>query len=129
MTEVRPATTAPATRRFPAEFIWGSATASYQIEGAVHEDGRGASIWDTFSHTPGKTRDGDTGDVACDHYHHVPEDVATMADIGLRAYRFSIAWPRIVPTGSGAINQAGLDFYSRLVDTLLEHGLSPLATL
>ena len=107
------------TRSFPSDFVWGAATASYQIEGAVHEDGRGPSIWDTFSHTPGKTHNGDTGDVACDHYHRVPEDVALMAELGLRAYRFSVAWPRIVPTGSGAVNQAGIDFYSRLVDELL----------
>src|SRR5690242_6254897 len=106
-------------RSFPSAFVWGCATASYQIEGAVNEDGRGPSIWDTFSHTPGKTRDGDTGDVACDHYHRMPEDVALMGELGLHAYRFSIAWPRVIPTGSGAVNQAGLDFYSRLVDELL----------
>jgi beta-glucosidase len=117
------------TRSFPSEFLWGSATASYQIEGAVHEDGRGPSIWDTFSHTPGKTDQGDTGDIACDHYHRMPEDVALMADLGLRAYRFSIAWPRIVPTGSGQVNQAGLDFYARLVDELLTRGIAPVATL
>ena len=118
-----------ATRSFPPGFVWGTATASYQIEGAAHEDGRGQSIWDTFSHTPGKVVDGDTGDVACDHYHRMPEDVAMMAQLGLKAYRFSIAWPRIVPTGSGAVNQAGIDFYSRLVDELLQHGIEPLATL
>src|ERR1700759_5006681 len=117
------------SRSFPPGFVWGSATASYQIEGAVHEDGRGASIWDTFSHTPGKTLGGDTGDVACDHYHRMPQDVALMADLGLAAYRFSIAWPRIVPTGSGAVNQAGLDFYSRLVDELLARDIAPVATL
>ncbi|HEY2297591.1 MAG TPA: GH1 family beta-glucosidase [Jatrophihabitans sp.] len=117
------------SRSFPPGFVWGSATASYQIEGAVHEDGRGPSIWDTFSHTPGKTLDGDTGDVACDHYHRMPQDVALMADLGLAAYRFSIAWPRIVPTGSGAVNQAGIDFYSRLVDELLAKGIAPVATL
>jgi len=116
-------------RTFPSEFVWGCATASYQIEGAVNEDGRGPSIWDTFSHTPGKTRDGDTGDVACDHYHRMPEDVALMGDLGLHAYRFSIAWPRVIPTGSGTVNQAGLDFYSRLVDELLAKGISPVATL
>jgi beta-glucosidase len=118
-----------ATRSFPASFLWGSATASYQIEGAATEDGRGPSIWDTFSKTPGKVRDGDTGDVACDHYHRMPEDVAIMADLGLQAYRFSIAWPRVVPTGSGAVNRVGLDFYSRLVDELLARSISPLATL
>ena len=117
------------TRTFPTEFVWGCATASYQIEGAVTEDGRGPSIWDTFSHTPGKTRDGDTGDVACDHYHRMPEDVALMGELGLHAYRFSIAWSRVIPTGSGEVNQAGLDFYSRLVDELLAKGISPVATL
>ena len=116
-------------RTFPSTFVWGCATASYQIEGAVQEDGRGPSIWDTFSHTPGKTRDGDTGDVACDHYHRMPEDVALMGELGLPAYRFSIAWPRVIPTGSGAVNAAGLDFYSRLVDELLAKGISPVATL
>ncbi len=117
------------TRTFPPEFVWGTATASYQIEGAVNEDGRGPSIWDTFSHTPGKTRDGDTGDVACDHYHRMPADVALMAELGLHAYRFSIAWSRVIPTGSGEVNPAGLDFYSRLVDELLAKGISPVATL
>lgn len=116
-------------RTFPSGFVWGCATASYQIEGAVAEDGRGPSIWDTFSHTPGRTRDGDTGDVACDHYHRMSEDVALIGDLGLQAYRFSIAWPRVLPTGSGAVNQAGLDFYSRLVDELLARGISPVATL
>jgi beta-glucosidase len=116
-------------RSFPAGFTWGSATAAYQIEGAVNEDGRGRSIWDTFSHTPGKTFNGDTGDVACDHYHRVDDDVALMADLGLPSYRFSVAWPRVLPDGAGTVNQAGLDFYSRLVDTLLEHGIEPLATL
>jgi beta-glucosidase len=116
-------------RSFPPGFVWGTATASYQIEGAVHEDGRGPSIWDTFSHTPGKTHEGETGDVACDHYHRMAEDVVLMSALGLRAYRFSIAWPRIVPTGSGAVNRAGLDFYSRLVDALLEQDIAPVATL
>src|SRR5581483_9428187 len=116
-------------KRFPDGFRWGAATASYQVEGAANEDGRGTSIWDTFSHTPGTTFGGDTGDVACDHYHRYREDVALMADIGLHDYRFSIAWPRVQPTGRGAVNEAGLDFYSRLVDTLLEHGVSPVATL
>src|SRR4051812_14483615 len=104
---------------FPAGFLWGTATASYQIEGAVHEDGRGESIWDRFSHTPGKILDGSTGDVACHHYHRWREDVGLMKELGLQAYRFSIAWPRILPSGRGPINQAGLDFYSRLVDALL----------
>jgi beta-glucosidase len=115
--------------RFPDGFVWGTATAAYQVEGAVAEDGRGPSIWDTFSHEPGRIVDGTDGDVACDHYHRFAEDVALMADLGLGAYRFSIAWPRIVPTGSGASNQAGLDFYRRLVDALLDRGIEPLATL
>jgi beta-glucosidase len=116
-------------RRFPEDFVWGSATASYQIEGAATEDGRGPSIWDTFSHTPGKTLNGDTGDVACDHYHRLPEDLEHIAALGLDAYRFSIAWPRVQPGGSGTFNQKGVDFYSRLVDGLLERGVKPVATL
>jgi beta-glucosidase len=119
----------PGRLDFPPGFVWGTATAAYQIEGAVHEDGRGPSIWDTFCHTPGRIHDGDTGDVAVDHYHRLDEDIALMAEIGLGGYRFSVAWPRIVPTGSGAVNQAGLDFYSRLVDGLLERGIAPLLTL
>ncbi|MFC0862859.1 GH1 family beta-glucosidase [Sphaerimonospora cavernae] len=115
--------------RFPESFIWGAATASYQIEGAVAEGGRGASIWDTFSHTPEKVTDGHTGDVACDHYHRYAEDVRLMADLGLGAYRFSIAWPRIQPTGAGPVNADGLDFYDRLVDELLDRGIAPYATL
>lgn len=115
--------------RFPEGFLFGTATAAYQIEGAVHEDGRGPSIWDTFSHTPGKTLNGDTGDVACDHYHRLDEDLDLMASYGLDAYRFSIAWPRIIPGGTGAVNQAGIDFYSRLVDGLLTRGIKPVATL
>ncbi|MCU1510105.1 MAG: beta-glucosidase [Glaciihabitans sp.] len=114
---------------FPANFVFGSATASYQIEGAVHEDGRGPSIWDTFSHTPGRVVNGDTGDVADDHYHRLDEDLDLMKRLGLQAYRFSIAWPRIQPTGSGPVNQAGLDFYGRLVDGLLARGIAPIATL
>ena len=97
---------------------------SYQIEGAVAEDGRGVSIWDTFTREPGRVHGGDTGDVACDHYHRWPEDVALMTDLGVNAYRFSIAWPRIQPDGRGAFNQAGLDFYDRLVDALLERGIA-----
>ena len=104
---------------FPDGFLFGAATASYQIEGAVAEDGRTPSIWDTFSHTPGQVRSGDTGDVAADHYHRVGEDVALMRELGLQGYRFSLAWPRIQPGGSGGFNQRGLDFYSRLVDQLL----------
>src|SRR3954447_1729233 len=114
---------------FPDGFVWGAATASYQIEGAAREDGRGPSIWDTFSRTPGRVYQGHTGDVACDHYHRYADDVALMADLGLNSYRFSIAWPRIVPTESGPVNQAGLDFYRRLADALLERGIAPLATL
>ena len=113
----------------PEGFTFGSATASYQIEGAAAEDGRTPSIWDTFSKTPGKVWNGDTGDVACDHYHRVDEDLDLMSDLGLQAYRFSIAWPRIVPAADGAVNQAGIDFYSRLVDGLLERGIKPVATL
>lgn len=114
---------------FPDGFIWGTATASYQIEGAVGADGRGQSIWDTFSHTPGKVVNNDTGDAACDHYHRWPEDIELMKALNLDAYRFSIAWPRIMPTGRGTVNQAGLDFYSRLVDGLLEAGITPFVTL
>lgn len=114
---------------FPRDFIWGASTSSYQIEGAVHEDGRGESIWDRFAHAPGKIANGDTGDIACDHYHRYADDIAIMSRLGLDAYRFSIAWPRIIPVGSGAVNQAGIDFYDRLVDALLEAGIEPWATL
>jgi len=117
------------TPRFPSDFLFGAATASYQVEGAVDEDGRGPSIWDTFSHTPGRTWNGDTGDVACDHYHRFADDVAAMAAMGLTAYRFSLAWPRIQPDGSGEFNQAGFDFYHRLIDELDKHGIEPLVTL
>ncbi|WP_324802379.1 GH1 family beta-glucosidase [Streptomyces cyaneofuscatus] len=114
---------------FPADFTWGVATAAYQIEGAVTEDGRSPSIWDTFSHTPGKVDNGDTGDTACDHYHRVPEDIGLIKQVGADAYRFSIAWPRVVPGGDGPVNKAGLDFYDRLVDGLLEAGVTPFVTL
>ncbi|WP_067431288.1 GH1 family beta-glucosidase [Nocardioides jensenii] len=113
----------------PADFRFGVATASYQIEGAVAEDGRGPSIWDTFCAEPGRIKDGDTGAVACDHYHRWREDVGLMADLGIDAYRFSIAWPRIMPTGAGEVNEKGLAFYDRLVDALLEAGIKPAATL
>ncbi|TKA10480.1 GH1 family beta-glucosidase [Actinacidiphila oryziradicis] len=113
----------------PAEFLWGAATAAYQIEGAVAEDGRAPSIWDTFSHTPGKTAGGDTGDTACDHYHRWPEDIGIMRELGLDAYRFSIAWPRVLPQGDGPVNAPGLAFYDRLVDGLLEAGITPYPTL
>src|SRR5674476_287496 len=122
-------TARPSGRQFPADFLWGSATASYQVEGAVDEDGRGQSIWDTFSATPGKVLNGDTGAVATDHYHRMAQDVALMKRIGLHAYRFSLAWPRIQPTGSGAFNPKGLDFYSRLVDQLGDAGIDPVVTL
>jgi beta-glucosidase len=114
---------------FPADFVWGAATASYQIEGAVHEDGRGESVWDRFCATPGKVRGGDTGDVACDFYHRYPDDVRLMKELGLDAFRFSIAWPRVLPQGRGALNAAGLDFYDRLVDELLANEIEPFATL
>src|SRR5258708_6661578 len=112
---------------FPAAFAFGAATASYQIEGAVREDGRGPSIWDTSSHAPGKVLNGDTGDVADDHYNRLDSDLDLMQQLGLEAYRFSIAWPRIQPTGSGAPNLRGLDFYSRLVDGLIARGIRPIA--
>jgi beta-glucosidase len=115
--------------RFPDGFLWGAATASYQIEGSPLADGAGASIWHRFSHTPGTTHNGDTGDVACDHYRRWREDVALMRELGLKAYRFSVSWPRILPEGKGAVNSAGLDFYSRLVDALLDAGIQPMITL
>ncbi len=114
---------------FPSDFIWGAATAAYQIEGAWNEDGKDESIWDRFSHTPGKIENGDVGDVACDHYHRYLEDIALMRQLGLKAYRFSIAWPRVIPAGRGAVNSAGLDFYDRLVDALLEAKIQPFVTL
>jgi beta-glucosidase len=115
--------------RFPEGFAWGVATASYQIEGAVNEGGRSPSIWDTFSHTPGKVQDGDTGDVADDHYHRYREDVDLMADLGVGCYRFSLAWPRLQPDGRGPLNEAGLDFYVRLLEALGERGIEPWVTL
>nr|WP_290110778.1 GH1 family beta-glucosidase [Streptomyces ficellus] len=118
-----------ATRRFPPGFLWGAATAAYQIEGAAAEDGRTPSIWDTFARTPGKVFEGHTGDVAVDHYHRFRDDVRLMADLGLTAYRFSVSWPRVQPTGRGPAVQKGLDFYRRLVDELLAHGITPLLTL
>ncbi|GAA1692119.1 GH1 family beta-glucosidase [Nonomuraea maheshkhaliensis] len=114
---------------FPEDFVWGAATASYQIEGAVKEDGRGQSIWDTFSHTPGNVADGDNGDVACDHYHRYRDDVGLMRELRLGAYRFSVAWPRIQPDGEGPTNPRGLAFYDRLVDELLAAKISPYVTL
>ncbi|RDI96294.1 beta-glucosidase [Meiothermus sp. QL-1] len=114
---------------FPPDFTWGTATSAYQIEGAVAEDGRGVSIWDTFSHTPGKTHGGETGDVACDHYHRYLEDIALMRALGVNAYRFSLAWPRVFPEGQGVPNPKGLAFYDRLVDALLTAGITPWVTL
>jgi beta-glucosidase len=116
-------------RHFPKGFFWGVATAAYQIEGAWNEDGKGPSIWDTFAHTPGKIKSGDTGDVAIDHYHRYKEDVKIMKDLGANAYRFSISWPRIFPNGTGQANQKGIDFYNRLVDELKAAGIEPFATL
>jgi len=115
--------------RFPDSFLWGSATSSFQIEGAATADGRGVSIWDTFSRQPGKVLGGDTGDVACDHFHRYADDVQLMKQLGLQAYRFSVAWPRVLPFGTGTPVAAGLDFYSRLVDALLEVGIEPWITL
>src|SRR5512138_2993406 len=115
--------------RFPAGFIWGTATASYQVEGAKDEDGKGESIWDRFSHTPGKVKNGDTGDVACDQYHRYAEDIALMRGLNQKSYRFSLSWSRIQPDGTGAPNQKGLDHYSRLVDALLAAGIRPSCTL
>jgi beta-glucosidase len=124
--EQQPVTTGAVT--FPPGFLWGAATAAYQIEGAAHEDGRTPSIWDTFAHTPGAVANGDHGDIACDHYHRMPDDVALMAELGLTSYRFSVAWPRIQP-GGGEVNPPGLAFYDRLVDELLGHGIDPWLTL
>jgi beta-glucosidase len=121
--------TGPAARTFPEGFHWGVATSSYQVEGAWDEDGKGPSIWDTYAHTPGKIANGDTGDIANDHYHRYAEDVALMRDFGTTAYRFSIAWPRIFPDGTGQPNKAGLRFYHALVDELLAAGIEPFATL
>lgn len=117
------------SKKFPDNFVWGSATASFQIEGAAKQYGRGMSIWDAFCDTPGKIEGGDNGDVACDHYHRFEEDVKMMKDLELQAYRFSIAWPRIQADGKGEVNQEGLDFYNRLINCLLEHGIEPWVTL
>ncbi len=115
--------------RFPQGFVWGAASSSYQIEGAWNEDGRGLSIWDTFCRQPGRVWHGDSGDIAVDHYHRYADDVQIMADLGLKAYRFSVAWPRILPEGTGRVNPKGLDFYDRLVDALLARGIEPYLTL
>ena len=115
---------------FPKDFFWGTATSSYQIEGAPNKDGKGLSVWDTFSHKEGNIKNGDTGDIACDHYHLWPKDIELLENLGVNSYRFSISWPRILPTGRERIpNQSGLDFYSRLVDNLLEKGITPFVTL
>jgi beta-glucosidase len=129
--EQRPmtATAADGALSFPPEFTWGAATAAYQIEGATHADGRGRSVWDTFSHTPGKVRGGDTGDIACDSYHRYREDVALLTSLGLNAYRFSVSWPRVQPGGTGPVNQKGLDYYRALLDELAEHDIAPALTL
>ena len=128
--EAQAANPTPASvRSFPQGFLWGSATASYQVEGAVKEDGRGPSIWDTFSHIPGKTNNGDTGDVANDHYHLYKSDIQLMKALGLQTYRFSVAWPRVFPNGTGTPNPKGLDFYNRLVDELLANNIQPYCTL
>jgi beta-glucosidase len=114
---------------FPEDFLWGAATASYQIEGAVDSGDRQPSVWDTFSATPGRVLNGDTGAVACDHYHLYDQDVQLMAELGIKHYRFSIAWPRIIPNGRGVVNEQGVDFYKRLVDCLRDYGITPHATL
>ncbi|MFP4143765.1 MAG: GH1 family beta-glucosidase [Phycisphaeraceae bacterium] len=116
-------------KQFPSEFTWGTATSSYQIEGAWNQDGKGWSIWDAFAHTPRRTHQGHTGDVACDHYHRFRDDVAMMADLGLKAYRFSISWPRLLPAGTGEVNEPGVAFYSNLIDELLAHDIEPWVTL
>ncbi len=129
MTDLYTPLIAQVAAQFPPTFVWGGGTSSYQIEGALTEDGRGRSIWDEFAAIPGKIAQGHSGAVAIDHYHRYAEDVGLMAEIGLRSYRFSVSWPRILPEGTGAINQAGIDFYDRLVDALLAHGIAPALTL
>ncbi len=119
----------PDSSPFPTDFLWGAATSAYQIEGSPLADGAGPSIWHEFAHTPSRVRNGDTGDVACDHYHRYRDDVALMAELGLNAYRFSVSWSRVLPTGRGPLNPRGLDFYQRLVDALLERGIEPMLTL
>ena len=129
MSTMNMSTMPPVEESFPPDFVWGAGTSAYQIEGAVAEDGRGPSIWDTFCSSPGHVDLGDTGEVACDFYHRYRGDVALMRELGLTAFRFSIAWPRVIPEGRGRVNQAGLDFYDRLVDELLEAGIRPFPTL
>jgi beta-glucosidase len=123
------ASTSEAGRTFPSDFLWGAATSAYQIEGAVTEDGRGESIWDRFCTIPGAIKDGSSGAIACDHYHRVGDDIAVMQRLNLTAYRFSVAWPRVLPNGTGQVNARGLDFYDRLVDSLLAAGIQPFPTL
>src|SRR5262245_11751390 len=113
------------TAQFPAGFFWGTATASFQIEGATQEDGRGESIWDRFAAGPNNILTGETGDPACDSYHRYHEDIAVMRELGVNAYRFSVAWPRVIPDGRGNVNSAGLSYYERLVDALLAAGITP----
>jgi beta-glucosidase len=125
--EVSPATIAAA--RFPKDFLWGTATSSYQVEGAWNVDGKGESIWDRAAHTPGKIRDGSNGDVACDQYHRYREDIAIMKQLNMKSFRFSTSWPRVLPAGTGQVNQKGLDYYSRLADALLEAGIRPFCTI
>lgn len=115
--------------KFPDNFLWGSATASHQVEGAWDQDGKGPSIWDVFGHRKGKIKDGSNADVACDQYHRFKEDAALMKQLNLNAYRFSISWPRVLPKGKGEVNQKGLDYYKRLVDALRNNGVEPMATL
>jgi beta-glucosidase len=128
-TPALPLPSRPSATDFPADFQWGVATSAYQIEGAAAEDGRKPSVWDTFSKIAGRVKGGDTGDLACDHYRRFADDVKLMAELGIKHYRFSISWPRVIPDGRGAVNEKGLDFYKRLVDTLREHGIRPHATL
>jgi beta-glucosidase len=121
--------TSALARRFPADFVWGVATSAYQVEGAAREDGRGDSIWDEFCRRPGAIKDGSNGECACDHYHRVADDIALIASLGVNAYRFSLAWPRVQPTGAGGWNEKGFEFYDRLIDGLLERGAAPYLTL
>ena len=114
---------------FPENFVWGTATSAYQIEGAYREDGRGLSIWDAFCHIPGKVLNNDSGDVACDHYHRIEEDVLLMKGLGISAYRFSLSWPRLQPQGRGNVSEAGIAFYDRLIDCLLDNNIQPWVTL
>src|SRR5260221_1131238 len=116
-------------RRFPPSFIWGAASSAYQIEGAAAADGKGESVWDEFCRRPGAIADGSTGEVACDHYHRLESDLDLLSELAVDAYRFSISWPRVQPTGSGVLNEAGLSFYERLVDGLLRRNIKPYATL